>query len=79
MSVTRKDLPKKLYVYVEEDGQEKYLIANKTPGECATLSESRLVGVYDLKEVGKVFWKGFGENRTSGRVVKVLSYNNVNK
>ena len=47
--------PKKLFVYVENEGtQDEFLMACKTERECANLNETRLVGVYELKEVGKI-------------------------
>jgi hypothetical protein len=46
--------PKKILVYKEQDGDDELLIACKTERECADINQSRLVGVYELVEVGKV-------------------------
>lgn len=46
--------PKKLFVYKDFDGDNVYYIANETERQCATLNESRLIGVYELKEVGEI-------------------------
>ena len=54
MSVTKKDFPKRLYVYIDEDGNEKYLIACRTGKECADLNESKLVAIYNLENIGKL-------------------------
>lgn len=44
-------LPKKVYVYVENEGtNEEWLSAEKTAEGHATKGEKRLVGVYELKE-----------------------------
>jgi hypothetical protein len=50
----QKQFPPKLFVYRDEDGDDVYYIANETERECASLGESRLVGIYELKEVGKI-------------------------
>ncbi len=36
MTVTKKDFPKRLDVYIDEEGEEKYFIAVRTDNECAT-------------------------------------------
>ena len=54
MTITKRDFPKKIYVYIDEDGKEKYLIANRTDKECADLNESKLVAIYTLENIGKL-------------------------
>ena len=50
----KKELPKKLFVYREWDGDELYFMTYETERECADLNEDRLIGVYELIGVGKV-------------------------
>jgi hypothetical protein len=52
--VTKKSFPKKLYVWIDGDGGEEYMIAESTPEQCASLSEDKLVGIYELDKVAKV-------------------------
>ena len=47
-------LPNKLFVYVEQDGKEKYYIANTTIAETAERNQVVVVGIYELKQVCKV-------------------------
>jgi len=54
MSVTKKDFPKRIYTYIEEDKDGKYLIACREDKEAADMNESRLVGIYTLENVGKM-------------------------
>lgn len=44
------NLPKKIYVYVENDGEEDFLMTQKNIEDCADAGNNRLVGVYDLAE-----------------------------
>lgn len=53
MAITVKDFPKKVYIYLDQDGKEKWMISSKSLEECASLDEDRLVGVYTLEKVGK--------------------------
>lgn len=54
MSITTKDFPKRLYVYLEEDGKEKYIFACRTDKECADLNGSKVVAIYNLETIGKL-------------------------
>ena len=54
MSITKKSFPKRLYVYIEEDGTEKYFVANDTARGCDSLDETRLIGIYNLEKVAKL-------------------------
>jgi hypothetical protein len=54
MSITKKDFPKIIYVYLSEGGGEKWLEACDSSQGCASLDESRLVGIYKLEKVGKL-------------------------
>lgn len=49
-------LPKTIYVYQEDDGDESWLVANYTREDCAhdDQNERRLVGTYQLVEVGEI-------------------------
>jgi hypothetical protein len=50
----REQFPAKLFVYKDPDGYRMYYIANETERECASLDENRIIGVYELKEVGEI-------------------------
>lgn len=50
----KSDFPKKLYVYIDEDGEKKFFIANDSERGCDSLDETRLVGIYNLEKVGKL-------------------------
>jgi hypothetical protein len=52
--VKKSDFPKKLYVYIDEVGEEKFFIANDSERGCDSLDETRLVGIYNLEKVGKL-------------------------
>ena len=52
--VKKSDFPKKLYVYIDEDGKEKFFIANDTARGCDSLDETRLIGIYNLEKVAKL-------------------------
>lgn len=51
---TKGKLPKKLYVYREQDGDDAYLLCYETLRECADLQENRQVGIYELTSTGFV-------------------------
>ncbi len=51
MSITQNDFPKKIYVWIDDDGDEKFMMAEKTPEECAIPDKDRLVGIYNLEGV----------------------------
>jgi len=53
MSITKKDFPKRIYVYIDEDRDGKYLIACKTDKEAADMNGTKLVGIYELENIGK--------------------------
>lgn len=50
----KNELPKKLFIYKEWDGDQYYFMCYETERECADLQEDRLVGVYELKEIGTI-------------------------
>lgn len=54
MAVTKKDFPKRIYIYIDEDRDGKYLIACREDKEAADMNEARLVGIYTLENVGKM-------------------------
>lgn len=54
MATKKAKLPRTIYVYEDDDGGEKYLNAHYSIEDTADLGERRLVGIYDLREVGEV-------------------------
>jgi len=52
--VKKSDFPKKMYVYIDEDGEEKYFVANDSQRGCDSLEETRLVAIYNLENVAKL-------------------------
>jgi hypothetical protein len=52
--VKKSDFPKKLYVYIDEDGEEKFFIANDTARGCFSLDQTRLIGIYNLEKTVKL-------------------------
>ena len=46
--MSKKGLPKVLYVYKELDGDDYYFVANETLRDCLDLEDKRLVGTYKL-------------------------------
>lgn len=55
MTTRKKKFPPKIYVYIDSDGDNDYLMVGKTEWECADPNvKDRLVGVYELKEVGEL-------------------------
>ena len=54
MAKKQEAFPKKLFVYREQDGSDSYLLCFESERECADINEERLVGVYELKEVGNL-------------------------
>lgn len=51
VKVGKTGLPKKMYVYLDDDDPDStFLMACETVDETAAFGESRLVGVYELKE-----------------------------
>lgn len=49
-----KRLPKRIFVYEMDGGNEKWLQPEKTLLACADLEEKRMVGVYELVETLEV-------------------------
>lgn len=47
-------LPEKIFVYEEQDGDDKYLCANYSREETVDTEAPRLVGTYRLVETGEV-------------------------
>ncbi len=43
-------LPKKVYVWINKDGNEEWLLAETSAEACAEKGEKKLVGVYELVE-----------------------------
>ena len=52
--IKKTDFPKKLYVYIEVDGEERYFVANHSARGCDSLNATRLVGIYNLEKIGKL-------------------------
>lgn len=51
MAVTKRDFPKVLYVAIDEDGKDKYFIADSGVDTFAVIGDSRLVAMYELSHV----------------------------
>lgn len=48
-------MPKTVYAFYEQPNSgPAYLVANETADDCVDLSETRTVGIYELKEVVEV-------------------------
>jgi hypothetical protein len=54
MSISKKDFPGRIYIYIEEDKDGKYLIACREENEAADMNEPRLVGIYTIENVVKM-------------------------
>jgi len=54
MAKKKLEFPTELFVYMDEDRGDVYFVASETERECASIYEDRIVGIYDLREVGKV-------------------------
>ena len=52
--IKKLDFPKRLYVYIDEDGGNKYFIANDSQRGCDSLDQTRLVAIYNLETIGKL-------------------------
>ncbi|RPI95487.1 MAG: hypothetical protein EHM40_02730 [Chloroflexi bacterium] len=44
------NLPSKLYVYIDDDGETQVFIAKDSLQGCAVFDETRIVGVYNLEK-----------------------------
>ena len=52
--VTKKDFPEKVYLWVEEDMDGKYLLAEKCVVDCLhEFNQKTLIGIYKLEMVKK--------------------------
>ena len=48
------EFPTRLYVIRNHDDDDTYLLCYETERECADIEEDQIVGVYELKQVGKI-------------------------
>ncbi len=51
MAVTKRDFPKLLYVAIDEDGKNKYFVADSGADTFAIIGDSRLIAMYELSHV----------------------------
>ncbi len=52
-TVTTKDFPARLYIWLTKGEEGKYFFAEELPRACGSLDGDRLVGTYNLEKIQK--------------------------